>query len=154
MKKILLLASTLIASPTFAALPDCYIYGDSIAQGVSQYLPHCRSNTQVGISSKGAMDKFGFETKAKEKAVIVSLGSNDSNPKQTVSILRDIITRAHASGAQKVFLILPAEQGRHDTIKKSLEGRATLLPIRKLSTDNIHPTEKGYQDLANQVKKS
>ena len=63
-------------------------------------------------------------------------------------------TRAHASGAQKVFLILPAEQGRHDTIKKSLEGRATLLPIRKLSTDNIHPTEKGYQDLANQVKKS
>ncbi|MDR8076713.1 SGNH/GDSL hydrolase family protein [Burkholderia cenocepacia] len=128
------------------AFASCYVYGDSIAQGVSQQLKQCRADTKIGIGSQAAMNKWGFNPK-QEETVIISLGSNDSNPKATVKILNQILEKSDNAKAN-VFLILPVEKTRRNAIKSAFDGKVSFLNIKSVEPDNVHPTFKGYQALA------
>ncbi|BCM12970.1 hypothetical protein MAFF241648_21600 [Ralstonia solanacearum] len=135
-----------LCAPAWAG---CYIYGDSIAQGVSSYLPECRADTKVGISSSAAIKKWGFDLLPGETTLVLSLGSNDTSAKSTLKVLNRILAK---SKGRSVYAILPNEPTRHEALKKGLQGKAKLLTIEQVSSDDIHPTKKGYQQLAGTIR--
>ena len=75
----LVLATTAMASPSFAAGPQqprqCLVLGDSLAQGVSIYAPQCEARTRVGINSQAFANLYPQAGVA--WSALISLGAND-----------------------------------------------------------------------------
>jgi len=137
---------------------ECLILGDSIAVGTKMFMPQCELQGKGGINTwqfnKMYPGSFYADT------VIISLGSNDHKYVKSYDELFEIRQRV---GAKNVFWILPhgnlkAPQNLPvDEIQKIVRNIAeyygdTVLPIRGISTDNIHPTGSGYKDIVTRVK--
>lgn len=137
---------------------DCIVLGDSIAVGTHQHRSECIVYAESGINSKQWNNKF-INSNLTAHAVIISLGSNDHQHVKTYDELKKIRERTKAS---KVFWILP-----HGNLKASnvdiesirilireiaIQYGDTVLPITSISKDNIHPTGKGYRELADRTK--
>jgi lysophospholipase L1-like esterase len=97
---------------------------------------------------------------AQFKTVIISLGSNDHKGVHTKEELEKIRDKVHG---HRVFWILPhgnmnAPQNppieEIQAIVQSIAQRHgdTVIPIRSVSPDKIHPTGRGYKEIAEQTQ--
>jgi len=125
---------------------DCMIIGDSIAVGTHQFRPECVAYAQGGINSWQWNKKFGNKSLG-AKTVIISLGSNDHEGVRTILELQQLRNRVKAD---HVFWIMPAikpnVQSMVENVAKSYGD--TILPIKKLQADKVHPSWAGYKELA------
>lgn len=138
---------------------DCLIVGDSIAVGTKMFMKHCADYAKGGINSW----QFNKMYKGKDltaKTVIISLGSNDH---KYVKTYEELFSMRQRVDADRVFWILPhgnmnAPQNLPITEIQSIVEEVAeyygdvVLPIRGISTDNIHPTWAGYKDIADRAK--
>ena len=136
---------------------DCLIVGDSIAVGTKMFAPHCALQGRGGINTwqfnKMYNQSFYAET------VIISLGSNDHKGVKTYDELFEMRQRV---GSKNVFWVLPAGNlpaggvpiEKIQTIVKELAAYYgdTVLPIRGLQADGIHPSWAGYKDIVERTK--
>ena len=139
---------------------DCMIVGDSIAVGVATVRTECVSYSRGGWNTwQYNRDYLKTVSRQPTRDLIISLGSNDHKGVKTESELR---TLRGSVNARRVFWILPHGNLKasnvdiekiRDIIKKiALEYGDALVPIASVSPDNIHPTGKGYKELAEQTK--
>lgn len=131
---------------------ECLIVGDSIAQGVSNMRKECVAHTQVGINSANWNRKYGLsKTGQKANAVIISLGSNDHDGVHT---FRELMTMRERIQSDHVYWIMPAIKPNVQEIIKIIATNYgdTILPITNLSKDGVHPTARGYKELAGETK--
>ena len=125
---------------------DCLILGDSIAVGTHMARPECVSYSKGGINSSDWNKRYGHN-ELKAGTVIISLGSNDLKGLDTLKELRTL--RSTVKGS-RVFWILPAIKPAKQQIVNDIaaEYGDTVLPIRQLQPDGVHPTGAGYRELA------
>lgn len=139
---------------------DCMIVGDSIAVGVATVRTECVSYSRGGWNTwQWNRDYLKTVSKESTNTLIISLGSNDHSGVKTESELRKM---RHSVTAKRVFWILPYGnlkasnvdiQSIRDIIQKiASEHGDTLVPITDISADKIHPTGKGYKELAGKTK--
>lgn len=129
---------------------ECLILGDSIAVGLAKQRPECVSRSHGGWNSWQWNRKYGRLDLAAD-TVIISLGSNDHTGVKTrkeLEHMRDNIS------AYRVYWILPANNPQIQAIVQDIAAANldVVLPIRHLQRDGIHPTTRGYKELAEQSK--
>lgn len=129
---------------------ECLIIGDSIAAGVAQHRPECVSHATVGITSRKWVDK-NINKDLTAKTVIISLGSNDD---QHINTIAELYTVRNFVRAEKVVWIVPATKPakQEDVKSTAIMFRDAAIEIGSISKDNVHPTAKGYKELAVQTK--
>lgn len=135
---------------------DCMIIGDSIAVGVSMARKECVSYSKGGWNSwQWNKDYLAKASAEPAKTIIISLGANDHKGVKTEAELRKM--RQAIKGA-RVFWISPGME-RKPVPQEAIERIAkeygdTVLPRPKdhMSSDGVHPTGKGYKQLAEQTK--
>lgn len=132
-------------------LHSCLILGDSLAQGVSYYLPSCLSYTKIGLTTDKALDyyrSFPFE-----EVVVISLGINDHNSGAALKNLRYIRNRIQAK--QVIWFIPSADQSTQDAIAMvAAEWKDKVIVIAEVTGEKqLHPTPSGYKKLADAVRK-
>ena len=121
---------------------ECLILGDSIAVGIQQQRPECKSYAQVGINSRNFNKKYNNRDFT-AKIVAISLGSNDG---KNIKTINELIELRHRVKADKVYWIVPAN---NLDIQVAVENVAEMfgdwtIRIPHLSLDGVHPTSKGY----------
>ncbi len=135
---------------------ECLVMGDSLAVGVGQIRKECVTYAKSGINSYDYVNRFVFNTHGNTSAstVIISLGSNDG-PK--LDTYEELDTLRQMVKADRVYWILP-------NIKET-KRKAVWLVAKKYndfvidarnsdrSADGVHPTYRGYKDIAEQTKK-
>lgn len=136
---------------------DCLVVGDSIAVGTQQFAKECELQGRGGINTwqfnKMYPGSFYAET------VIISLGSNDHQYVKTYDQLFEMRQRV---GAKNVFWVLPAGNNPaggvlieriQDLVKQIARYYGdTVLPIRGLQPDGIHPSWAGYRDIVERTR--
>ena len=133
---------------------SCLIIGDSIAQGVAEIRKDCRSYTQVGIGTLEWSRKYLEKIDIVADTVFISLGSNDQyhDFENVADELYHI--RADIGYDRKVIWVLPAiKVWVQDLIMEvSYEYGDTVIQMNTLSKDKVHPTRRGYEALAKEIK--
>jgi hypothetical protein len=132
------------------AKADCYIMGDSIAQGLAMNRKDCSSETQVGLNTQNAKLfwlKKGMMVKDK---VIISLGVNDGN----INTIENLAFIRNNIRANQVIWILPPKEEKSIHVRSlaTSYGDFVLNINNQLGKDNIHPTGKGYVNIAAHIK--
>lgn len=129
---------------------ECLILGDSIATGIAQHRPECVAYATVGINTRKFVTTHITRDLA-AKTVVISLGSNDSKDMKTLS---DLFAMRQLIKADKVIWVLPAKDSpaRHAVATTADMFKDTALTIDSLSKDGVHPTGKGYKELATKTK--
>ena len=136
---------------------DCLVLGDSIAVGTQQFAKECQLQGRGGINSwqfnRMYPGSFYAET------VIISLGSNDHQYVKTYDQLFEMRQRV---GAKNVFWVLPAGNLKASNVPiERIQGFIreiaysygdTVLPIRGLQPDGIHPSWAGYKDIVERTR--
>lgn len=130
---------------------DCLILGDSIAVGTHMQRPECVAYAKSGWNT-WQWNRDYLKNDLTAKTVIISLGSNDHKGVRTKAELQRI--REKVGTTSKVFWILPAIKPEIQAIVNAMakEYGDIVLPITKLSKDNVHPTTNGYKELAEKTK--
>lgn len=135
---------------------DCMIIGDSIAVGTAIARPECVSYSRGGWNSWQWNKDYLEVTKSKPtKTLIISLGANDHKGVKTEEELRKM--RA-AVKADRVFWISPGKERKpipQDAIERIAKEYGDIIldrPMNHMSADGIHPTGKGYKELAEKTK--
>jgi lysophospholipase L1-like esterase len=133
---------------------ECLIIGDSIAVGIGQVRKECKLVARTGINSTAWLNKNLVQLTA-SKVLIISLGANDTDKINTKNNLTKIRTRAVAD---RVYWILPNENLKPEQLK-AVTVVATEFgdivvprPTANISRDGVHPTRKGYKELAENLK--
>jgi lysophospholipase L1-like esterase len=126
------------------------IIGDSIAVGTKVHLSKCEVVAESGINSKDYNYKFG-KANTDARFVIISLGSNDYRnirTKQELVHLRSKIVSDH------VYWILPAikPQVQEAVRQVAKDNNDTIIEIKHLQQDKVHPTAKGYKQIISEIK--
>jgi lysophospholipase L1-like esterase len=139
---------------------DCAVIGDSIAVGTHMHRPECVAYAKGGWNTWQWNNSFLTKATTQEyKTVIISLGSNDH---KYVRTRRELETMRTLIKAERVFWVLPAGNlpagGVNivdiQSIVKDIAKQHgdVVLPIASLSKDGIHPTGRGYKDIAEKTK--
>jgi lysophospholipase L1-like esterase len=128
------------------------IIGDSIAVGVSQQRPECIQLAENGINSANWIKKYGAHIKPAH-VLVISLGAND----YTIDTLPNIERIRKYVNAEVVFWLLPRKDRvpkAYDAVKQvaTKYGDVVLERPKDISPDGIHPTVKGYKELADETK--
>jgi len=131
-------------------LISCLVIGHSIAVGVGQYLPECRTEDRVGITSQ----QFAHELLSPQEAdkVVISLGVNDGLSAYTIANLQRV--RETVQG-RAVYWLLPAQ---HDHARAAIRSVAALFGDRlidcapEVGPDSLHPTGAGYRKLGAMIR--
>lgn len=127
---------------------ECLIIGDSIAQGISSVRKECTAIVRGGITSRDWNRKYLTKIEDANTAII-SLGTNDwvDTDKQLL-LLRQTIK------SKKVIWVMPPIKPDVQQIVKALalQYSDTVITITELSKDKVHPTAKGYKQLAEKTK--
>jgi lysophospholipase L1-like esterase len=131
---------------------ECVVMGDSIAVGVSQYRQECITLSENGINSANWLKKYGAHMHP-ATVYVISLGANDYTI-DTLPNIEKIRSKVHAG---IVFWLLP----RKDRVPKAYAavkeiakkyGDQILERPKDISPDGIHPTAKGYKELADKTR--
>ena len=136
---------------------ECIVLGDSIAVGTQQFAKECQLQGRGGINTwqfnRMYPGSFYAET------VIISLGSNDHQYVKTYDQLFEMRQRV---GAKNVFWVLPAGNLKASNVPiERIQGFIreiaysygdTVLPIRGLQPDGIHPSWAGYKDIVERTR--
>jgi len=124
---------------------SCAVIGDSIAQGVAAQMPQCAALAHKGWTS--ARWRHQYQTRRIDAdRVVISLGSNDFGA-DTGPTLESI--RAQVKARQVVW-IAPAHHAAPVLAVAAAHGDA-VVPIPALSPDSIHPTPRGYRQIAREI---
>jgi lysophospholipase L1-like esterase len=138
---------------------ECLIVGDSIAVGVAQaarnYHRVCEVQAKSGYNSSQAFTQYVNRWPADREAknTIISVGSNDTNAKTTLHYASNIRERIQG----QVWWILPSAElkpAQREVIIKIAAfwgDRIIDATPRQLSPDKIHPTYRGYVELADRA---
>lgn len=137
---------------------DCLVLGDSIAVGTQAQRSECVSLAKGGINTWQWNKQFGNQDLT-ANTVIISLGSNDHKYIRTRQELEAMRSRVKAA---RVFWILPygnlkGSEVSIEQIQQTVKSIAqqygdVVLPITRISKDNIHPSWAGYRELAEKTK--
>lgn len=130
-------------------MPGCLILGDSLAVGIGQHRPDCRTVAVTGITS-GRYVQTLLTARAAESAVI-SLGVNDPEDADTLTNLRRV---RQAVTAKRVFWLLPGIKPRVRAIIRqvAVEFDDYLVDTKyEVGPDSLHPNGDGYRFLAEHV---
>ncbi len=135
---------------------ECLILGDSLAVGVGEIRKECVTYARSGINSYDYVNRHVMYTNTyhkEAKTVIISLGSNDY---KSINTYEELLTLRHLVKADRVYWILPAIK---DTKRKNVNKVAEkfgdfVIDSRnhELSADGVHPTYKGYKNIAAETK--
>ena len=135
---------------------DCLIIGDSIAVGTHMARPECVAYARGGWNSwQWNKDYLTKASSQPAKTIIISLGANDHKGVKTEVELRKM---REAVKGDRVFWIDPGQDRKpipHDAIVRiAKEYGDTVLPRPKthMSADGVHPTGRGYKELAEKTK--
>jgi hypothetical protein len=132
------------------------IIGDSIAVGVSYQRTECIAYAKGGWNSwQWNKDYLALASANQFETIIVSLGANDHKGVKTEIELRKM--RESIKG-KRVFWIDPGKDRKpipHEAmtqIAKEYGDTILLRPLNHMSADGVHPTGRGYKQLAEQTK--
>lgn len=135
---------------------DCLIIGDSIAVGTHRARPECVAHAKGGWNSwQWNKDYLTKAAGQPARTLIISLGANDHKGVKTEQELRKM---REAVKVDRVFWIDPGQDRKpipHDAITRiAKEYGDTIIPRPKdhMSTDGVHPTGRGYKELAEKTK--
>lgn len=130
---------------------ECLIMGDSIAVGTQMFDKECALIAKGGINSYQWVNKNIDKAPYQAKTVIISLGSNDHKYVKTEEELQTI---RRLTKADRVYWILPAiKPDIQDIVKKVANQYGdTVLPIKSLQPDGIHPSWAGYKEIVKETK--
>ena len=124
---------------------DCLILGDSLGVGVSVFRQECVKVAEVGVSSTKFLTRYS--TLPPSKAVLISLGSNDSDrTEENLTLLRG------KYGSSDVTWLLPVVGGpSREAVKRVAERNGDrVIDARKYgkARDGVHPGLSGYRGIA------
>jgi len=128
---------------------DCLIIGDSIAKGVADIRKDCAAYAEVGINSRDWYRKY-YNKPLVAKNVVISLGSNDTKNIRTRDELRDI--RQNVDPDARVLWILPyiEKDWVRDAVMLIADNWGDDVLEIMQSADGVHPTPRGYRNIAKQ----
>jgi hypothetical protein len=137
---------------------ECLILGDSIAVGTQQFAKQCELVGRGGINTWQWNNMYPSATLV-ANTVIISLATNDHKYIKTVAELIKMRERVKGS---RVFWVLPAGNLKGSEVPiATIQGYVrqvaeqygdTVLPIRGLQADGIHPSWSGYRDIVERAK--
>jgi len=133
---------------------ECLILGDSIAKGISDVRKECVAYVKSGINSYDYVNRHVLYTQGntEAKTVIISLGSNDL---KNVNTFEELDTLRQLVKAERVYWILPniKETKRRDVYDVAKKYNDWIIDARGYdrSPDTVHPTYKGYKDIAKEI---
>ena len=134
---------------------ECLILGDSLAVGVGQIRQECTTRAKSGINSYDYVNRHIWHTNGNNQAktVIISLGSNDL---KNINTFEELDTLRQLVKADRVYWILPAiKDVKRKNVQKVADKYQDFVIDSKqhqLSADGIHPTYKGYKEIAEKTK--
>jgi len=134
---------------------ECLILGDSLAVGVGQVRTECVTRAKSGINSYDYVNRHILHTKGDTQAkhIIISLGSNDT---EKINTFEELDTLRQLVQADRVYWILPniKETKRKAVWEVARKYNDFIIDARGVdrSPDTVHPTYKGYKELAKQTK--
>ena len=134
---------------------ECLILGDSLAVGVGQIRKECVTYAKSGINSYDYVNRHVLHTKGntQAKTVIISLGSNDT---KNIDTFEELDTLRQLVKADRVYWILPniKETKRRAVWDVANKYNDWVIDARGVdrSPDAVHPTYKGYKDIAEKTK--
>jgi lysophospholipase L1-like esterase len=128
---------------------SCLIIGDSIAKGVADIRKDCQAYTEVGISTLAWSKKWLKRIDLVADTVFISLGSND-RWYDFENVADELYKIRISFDGRNVVWALPANK---TWIRELIEEIAyeygdTMIELRELSHDRVHPTIRGYKALA------
>ena len=129
---------------------ECLILGDSIAQGISNVRKECVAYVKSGINSRNWSNRY-IVNDLSGNTVIVSLGTNDP---ETMNTFKELLLLRQAIYGKKVFWVMPPIKPDVQEMVRIIARnyKDTILEIPQLSKDKVHPTGKGYKQLAEMTK--
>ena len=129
---------------------ECLILGDSIAVGTSLQRPECVSYAVGGYNTKQWNKKFRTEDLS-AGSVIISLGTNDHDG---VNSFKELLSMRQRVDADRVYWIMPPIKPHIQDMVRIIAKNFndTIITIPALSKDNIHPSTKGYKQIAEVTK--
>jgi lysophospholipase L1-like esterase len=134
---------------------ECLILGDSLAVGVGQVRKECVTHAVRGINSYNYVNRHVLNTKGNThaKTVIISLGSNDT---KNINTYEELDTLRQLVQADRVYWLLPniKETKRRAVWDVARKYNDWVIDARGYdrSPDAVHPTYKGYKDIAKDTK--
>jgi lysophospholipase L1-like esterase len=134
---------------------ECLILGDSLAVGVGQIRKECVTHAVSGINSYNYVNRHILNTKGdtNAKTVIISLGSNDT---KNIDTYEELNTLRQLVQADRVYWLLPniKETKRRAVWDVARKYNDWVIDARGYdrSPDAVHPTYKGYKDIAKDTK--
>jgi lysophospholipase L1-like esterase len=129
---------------------ECLILGDSIAVGTHSFRTECVAHAKGGWNSwQWNRDYLNKDLTA--NTVIISLGSNDH---KGVKTRQELVKMREKVKGQRVYWILPAIKPDIQNIVKEIakENNDVILTIPALQKDGIHPSWRGYKEIAEQTR--
>jgi lysophospholipase L1-like esterase len=129
---------------------ECLILGDSIAVGTHSFRTECVAHAKGGWNSwQWNRDYLNKDLTA--NTVIISLGSNDH---KGVKTKQELVKMRDKVKGQRVFWILPAIKPDIQNIVKEIakDNNDVILTIPALQKDGIHPSWRGYKEIAEQTR--
>ena len=126
---------------------DCLIIGDSIAVGIGMHQKQCVTQAVSGYTSARWNNQFKANPKATN--VIISLGTNDLGINTYIE-LRQLRERISARDVK--WIVPPIADAQAAVLAVANEYKDVLVYIKELSGDKIHPTQKEYKQLGEQIK--
>lgn len=135
---------------------DCLIIGDSIAVGTHMARPECVAYAKGGWNSwQWNKDYLAKASAQPARTIVISLGANDHRGIKTEQELRKM---REAIKGDRVFWISPGAERKpipQDAIERIAKEYGDIVldrPMQHMSSDGVHPTGKGYRQLAEKTK--
>lgn len=130
---------------------DCLIVGDSIGIGIADAHQGCIVLAESGINTNNYMKGYSHRimlTEVDYNKVVISLGSNDPasmNTVENLTALRELVK------GKKVYWVLPIKHSANAAVFEVARRYGDATVVIPESADKVHPTPKGYYDIANKV---
>jgi lysophospholipase L1-like esterase len=138
---------------------DCMIIGDSIAVGTAAFKHECVADYAKGGINTHQWNSLFKDANLSASMMIISLGTNDH---QYVNTRRELMVMRERVTANKVFWVLPYGNNPksgvsikeiQDAVKEiAIIHGDTILPIKRVQADGIHPSWAGYKEIAREAK--
>jgi lysophospholipase L1-like esterase len=138
---------------------DCMIIGDSIAVGTAAFKQECVADYAVGGLNSWQWNILFKDANLSASMMIISLGTNDH---QYVNTRRELMAMRERVTANRVYWVLPYGNNPksgvsikeiQDAVKEiAIIHGDTILPIKRVQADGIHPSWAGYKEIAREAK--
>jgi hypothetical protein len=130
---IILLILTISTKRSYSA-ERCFIVGDSIAEMIQKYLPQCRHNTRIGISTPAVIKRMHDAG-----TVIISTGSNDMDTFAFARHLDANLAALRAMATGRVIWVAPVNARASEAVRAVADSHKDAIATFTPGHDDIHP---------------